>query len=108
MGFLDGAHSKQFDYAIVTSSSTICSTSCLFGGFFLGDMDGNNDPAVAIYDALDNSVNEVISTNSLDASALGLNGAMLGFVVRFSTGCYVEITPNGGTLKVTVFYKALG
>jgi len=99
---------RELDYSIKTADGIVCSGPCLFGGFMLGDMDGVNDPSVAIYDGLDNSGSEVISTNSLDASALGLNGALLGFVVRFGTGCFVEIVAGGGTLKVTVFYKALG
>lgn len=98
---LDSADSKK-----LATSDTIFTGKGSILGFLLGT-DGANDPAITIYDGIDNTGTEIVPTNTYDASALGLNGAMFGFKKKCQTGCYVEIT-CGGTVEVIIDFKQPG
>lgn len=67
-----------------------------------------NDPVVAVYDDTDGDTagNRIIPSNTYDASALGINGVVLKFAKKFSTGLYVSIT-NIGNGDVIVDYRTL-
>jgi hypothetical protein len=77
--------------------SVICGEPCFFYGFMLG-LDGTNDPTITFYDnASEASGEEIIPTNTYDASILGLNGAMLPVPKYCKNGIYVGITQAGTT-----------
>jgi len=68
--------------------------------------DGVNDPVIAVYDDTDatTAANRIIPSITYDASALGLNGVVLQFAKKFTTGLYVNIT-NIGSGEVSVDYR---
>lgn len=69
-------------------------------------MDGTNDPTVTIYDhATAASGNEVVPTNTYDASALGANGVMFPERVACENGIVVDVVLGGGNLEVTLYYS---
>ena len=59
-------------------------------------MDETNDVSWSLHDGLDNTGNELIPTNKYDASVLGLNGAVLPYMVEFWDGLYLDMTIDGG------------
>ena len=88
-----------------TTSGTVITGKAAFGGLLIGT-DGANDPVVTVYDNTSNSGTELIPTTTFDASALGLNGAMIPHPIHCSTGIYVEIT-TGGTVEVTILFRQI-
>ena len=89
----------------VTSSSAVTGLTIpgrtKFCGFMVAT-DGANDPTVAIYDNTAGSGTILVPSTTFDASALGINGAMLFEPIPLSTGLYVDIT-CAGTVSVTVY-----
>lgn len=85
----------------ISASAAVYTQRCYFRGFLLG-MDGVNDPTITVYDnASTASGDEIIPTNTYDASALGLNGVMFPGLGRIcKNGIYIEIT-CAGTVEVT-------
>lgn len=75
---------------------------CMFQGFLLGT-DGTNDPTITIYDNTTNSGRELVPTTTYDASALGLNGAMIPCELEANKGVYAEITCAGACEVVVIF-----
>jgi len=74
----------------------------LLAGFVSGG-DSVNDYEMTITDG--NGGEEVVPTATYDATALGLNGALLGgHLVDCPNGIYVTIT-CGGAMEVTIYYK---
>jgi len=86
----------------LTASGIVFSGPVYFGGFLLGT-DGVNDPTITIYDGTDNTGLKIVPTNTYDASALGLNGAQEGSLVKCNSGIYVEIT--GSNVEIAVRYR---
>jgi hypothetical protein len=84
--------------SITSNGGSVISTGpCFFYGFLLG-LDGTNDPTITFYDnATEASGEEIIPTNTYDASILGLNGAMLPAPKYCQNGIYVGITQAGTT-----------
>ena len=80
--------------AKITESGVVYAGPCIFHGFLLGT-DGVNDPTITIYDnASAASGQEVVPTQTFDASALGLNG-VTGIYQLCDNGIYIEITCAG-------------
>lgn len=76
--------------------SLICAGPCFFYGFLLG-LDGTNDPSITFYDNTSASGEEIVPTNTYDASILGLNGAMFPAPKYCQNGVYVYVTQAGTT-----------
>ena len=72
---------------------SISNIPCFFLGFLLG-LDGTNDPTITIYDNTTNTGNQIIPTNTYDASQLGLNGAILPYPKYCKNGVYADISQN--------------
>jgi len=68
--------------------------------------DGTNNPVVAVYDDTDGdtAANQIVPSQTYDAISLGLNGIILQFAKKFSTGLYVSIS-NIGSGSVIVDYR---
>lgn len=98
---LDASDSKK-----VTSSGLIFTGPSVLLGFLLGT-DGVNDPAVTIYNGVDNTGQEIVPTCTYDASALGLNGAIFSYKIKCPAGIYVEIGCKG-TVEVICHFRGLG
>jgi len=75
---------------------------CMFQGFLLGT-DGTNDPEITIYDNTAASGREVVPTTTFDASALGLNGAMIPVDIECNKGIYVGVTCTGACEIVVIY-----
>ena len=75
---------------------------CFFQGFLLGT-DGTNDPTITVYDNIASSGREIVPTTTYDASALGLNGAMIAVELECNYGIFVDIT-CAGACEVVVIY----
>ena len=84
------------------ASGQVYTGKCFLATLLIG-MDETNDATVSVHDGLDNTGPELIPTNKYDASALGLNGVVLQFMVECWTGIYVEIT-CAGTCEIVVHY----
>ncbi len=97
-------------YGVVerVTASTLIYTGAGFLMSVLIGTDGVNDPVVAVYDYTDatDPTKRIIPSTTYDASALGLNGVVLQFVKRFSTGLYVNIA-NIGNGEVILDYRRL-
>lgn len=78
-----------------TEGKSVSAVPCFFMGFLLG-LDGSNDPTVTIYDNTTNSGNEIIPSNTYDASALGLNGAVLPHPRYCQNGVYAYVSQGAG------------
>jgi len=88
----------------VSTTQIVTDRSCRLMGFLVGT-DGTNDPTITMYDGIATSGNEVVPTNTYDASFLGLNGFMIGDVgIKCDHGLYCEIT-CAGAVEVVVYYK---
>ena len=88
----------------VSTTQVVLSRSCRLMGFLVGT-DGTNDPTITMYDGTATSGNEVVPTNTYDASLLGLNGFMMdGSGIICDHGVYCEITCVGA-VEVVVYYK---
>lgn len=90
----------------LTASGIISNGACVVHGFLIG-ADGTNDPTITLYDNTSATGNEVVPTNTYDASLLGINGVIFGEPgIRCETGLYCEITVGGGgAVEVTVYYR---
>jgi len=88
-----------------TSSASVTTKGANIYGMLLGT-DGVNDPAITVYDGIDNTGVEIIPTTTYDASALGLNGFMGPFKIRAHSGIYIEIT-CAGTVEVITFWMPI-
>lgn len=88
-----------------TASALIFTGAGFLFSMLLGS-DTINDPVVSVHDALngDTATNEIIPSNTYDASALGINGLALHFAKHFSTGLYLKIA-NIGSGSVVVDYR---
>ncbi len=87
---------------VKTDSGIVHSTWSIVFGFLLG-CDGVNDPTVTIYNG--QSVvagQEIVPTNTYDASALGLNGAV-GLNIYCPDGVYVTMS-CAGTVEVLTYF----
>lgn len=91
------------------TESTLIHTGPGFLFSMLIGTDTINDPVVSIHDALngDTAANEIIPSNTYDASVLGINGLVLHFAKHFSTGLYVKIA-NMGSGSVIADYRPQG
>lgn len=71
--------------------------------------DGVNDPVVAVHDDIDGdtAANEILPSATYDASALGINGVVLKFAKKYTTGLYVKLA-NMGSGAVVVDYRTQG
>lgn len=87
----------------ITSSQAISSVSSEFVGMLIGT-DGVNDPSITVYDNSVPGGDEIVPTNTYDASRYDLNGVVLPFKVNCSDGIYVAIT-CAGNVEVTVFWR---
>lgn len=77
-----------------TSSGVVYAGPCVFHGFLIST-DGVNDVIVTFYDnASAASGQEIVPTNTYDATAKALNGAT-GMKVRCQNGIYLELTCAG-------------
>ena len=90
-------HSKK------TVSGVIITGESHFFGFTLGT-DGINDPTVTLYDNTAASGDEIVPTTTYDASALGLNGMLLGNPLYCANGIYVELSA-AGTKEIVIYYR---
>ena len=89
--------------AITISESTlIMSGEGVFLGFLIG-MDAINDATITIYDNTSGTGEEIVPTNTYDASAIGLNGWSPAVPIRVRNGLYINISCSG-TCEVTPFY----
>jgi len=86
----------------MTSSGIVTAKSAELWGVLIG-CDGVNDPTITIYNGTDNSGNEIVPTNTYDASILGINGAILPFGLYAPDGLYVEITCAGAVEVVAMW-----
>ena len=84
------------------ASGSVYTGKCFLATVLIG-MDEANDAVVTAYDGVDNTGNELIPTNKYDASALGLNGVVLQFMVECWEGIYIEITCSG-TCEIVTHY----
>ena len=88
-----------------TGGKIVSSKPGIIYGYLVG-LDNTNDPTITIYD--DNAAaagNEVIPTNTYDASVLGVNGATLpGGGVNCDKGLFCYCTIAAGQAEVTVYY----
>jgi len=90
----------------LTASGQVVTGRYKFFGFTLGT-DGANDPEVTIEDkdnATGKTGGEIMPTATYDASALGLNGALLSEAIDCSFGIYLTISIAAGAVEVTVYY----
>ncbi len=85
------------------ASGQIYVGKCFLAAVLIG-MDETNDATVTVYDGEDATGEEVIPTNKYDASLLGMNDAILPYMVECWNGIYVEITCTG-TCEVVVHYQ---
>ena len=90
----------------MTATGIITNRSCHFMGFLV-DTDGTNDPTIAIHSGTTATGNEIIPTNTTDASVLNLDGFMVGEEgIRCENGLYLTMTVAGaGAAEVVVYYK---
>jgi len=86
-----------------TKTQIIKTGKCYFHGFLVGQ-DGVNDTTITAYDSLSATGTEVVPTTQYDASALGINGAMLGHPTECRTGLTFVVTTSGAA-EVTVYYN---
>lgn len=91
-----------------TGKKTAVSFPCVFYGFLLG-MDAANDPTVTVYDCGSTDTisgkTEIVPSNTYDATALGLNGVMLGVPLTCSYGVTLETSfTAGGACEITVYH----
>jgi len=91
---------ETFLTKVFNASGILFPGPCVIAGFYLGNMDGVNDPEFTFYNGTDNSGDEYVPTNPIDTSAKGINGAMQGGKVRYPDGCYVEIATAALTIAV--------
>lgn len=88
-----------------TSSGIVYAGPCVFHGFLIGT-DGVNDVTVTFYDnASAASGEEIVPTNTYDATAKALNGAT-SMKVRCKNGIYLELA-CAGTAEVVTQFAAL-
>lgn len=86
----------------ITASGLIFTGECVFRGLLIGT-DGTNDPTITVYDNTADSGEEILPTNTYDASALGLNG-VVSLDIHCKNGLYVAITCNG-TVEVVPMWR---
>lgn len=86
----------------ISLSSLILTGEGLFLGFLIGT-DAVNDPTITIYDNTEASGEEIVPTNTYDASLYGLNGWSPSVPVEVANGIYVEIT-CAGACEVTPLF----
>lgn len=94
------------DFDVVTTSATVHTGNCVFGGFLVGG-DSINNPTITIYDNTSAAGDEVVPTATYDAEAEGLNGFSPVKPIRCRKGIYVERTLAAGAAEITVYYKGL-
>ena len=87
----------------ILTTQIVVNRPCRLMGFLIGT-DGTNDPTITVYDGTTNSGDEIVPTNTYDASILGLNGFMLdGMGIGAYDGLYCEITCSG-VVEVVIYY----
>jgi len=91
--------------ARITESASICTGSGFLFSILVGT-DNTNDPVVAAYDDTDatTAANRIIPSVTYDASVLGLNGVVMQFPKKFTTGLYIAIA-NIGSGEVVIDYR---
>ena len=89
---------KVFD-----ASGILHNGPCTVVEVLCGNMDGVNDPRLSLHNSTDNSGDEYIPENPLNASQSGFNGLTRAFKQYFSTACYVEIEDQ--QLRVSVCWR---
>jgi len=96
------------DVSYLTASALVNTGAGFLFSILIGT-DGVNDPVVTAYNDTDGSTaaNRIVPITTYDASALGINGFVLQFAKKFTTGLYVSIA-NLGSGEVTVDYRAVG
>lgn len=69
-----------------------------------------NDPAIAIHDCATGgqlATNQIVPSNTYDASILGINGVVFKISKRFTSGLYIAIA-NIGTGSVIIDWRSQG
>ena len=96
------------DTSYLTSSTLIHTGAGVLFTILIGS-DGVNDPVVAAYDDTDGNTaaNRIVPLTTYDASALGINGFVLQFAKKFTTGLYISIADIGAG-EVVVDYRTVG
>ena len=94
-----------------SAATTVITGAASFGGVLIGT-DGANDPEITVYDNTEAALVEILPTTVYDASALGLNGAMIPHPIHCSIGIHVTVTADGGgafggVAEVTVLYRQI-
>ncbi|MHA2135396.1 MAG: hypothetical protein ACW99J_16165 [Candidatus Thorarchaeota archaeon] len=90
-----------------TTDGSVTTKAAYLAGVLIGK-DGSNDPVITVYNDSDaaTAANKVVPTNTYDASALGMDGVMLGFALRCDNGIYVDVD-SLGTGEVIFYYRDL-
>jgi len=93
------------DVSRITAATLIYTGSGFLMSMLIGT-DGVSDPVIAIYDDTDaaTAANKIMPSNTYDASTLGINGVVMKFAKKFSTGLYVDIS-NMGNGEVVIDYR---
>ena len=79
----------------IVTTTTIHSAACYLASILVGT-DGVSDPVVAVYNntsAVDTT--RIIPSVTYDASALGLNGVVMEFLTKCTTGLHVVVSNLG-------------
>ena len=94
-------------FSKLTASGQVVTGRYKFHGYLIGT-DGTNDPTITITDednAAGKNSGEMIPTATYDATALGMNGAILTEPIDCLYGIYLTISISAGAVEVTVFYS---
>lgn len=101
---------KSIPYKLSFSSDTtqmVVAAPCTFYGFALG-MDGSADVQITVFDSKTTTttgMEEIVPTNTYDASALGLNGCSFPQGISCNYGIAVTAASAAwGACEVTVYY----
>lgn len=96
------------DTSYLTASALIHTGAGFLFTVLIGT-DGVNDPVVAAYNDTDGDTagNRIVPLTTYDASALGINGFVLQFAKKFTTGLYISIS-NLGAGELVVDYRTVG
>lgn len=92
---------------VCSHGSTVAVTKVVLTSILIG-MDKTNDPLITVYHGVDNTGQEIVPTNTYDASQLGINGLILYYAKKCPLGIYVEITLGAGDVEVVVDYAPMG
>jgi len=92
---------------VCSHGSTVAVTNVILTSILIGT-DKTNDPQITAYNGEDANGQEIVPTNTYDASALGMNGFILYYGKRCPSGIYVAISITAGDVEVVVDYCPFG